>query len=39
LDGGGSSSFVLDGKNLLRDYSPNTSRKLSVIIGVKKKRL
>lgn len=38
LDGGGSSAFILDGKNLLRDYSPNSSRKLSVIIGVKKKQ-
>ncbi|OGU61242.1 MAG: hypothetical protein A2X64_06685 [Ignavibacteria bacterium GWF2_33_9] len=36
LDGGGSSAFLLYGKNLLRDYSPFSSRKLSVIIGVKK---
>lgn len=37
LDGGGSSSFVLNGKNLMRKYSPLSSRKLSVIFGVKKK--
>jgi hypothetical protein len=36
LDGGGSSAFVFDGKNLMRNYSPLSSRKLSVIIGVKK---
>jgi len=36
LDGGGSSTFVIDGKNLLRANDSQNSRKLSIIFGVKK---
>jgi len=36
LDGGGSSTFVIDGKNLLRVNDTSNSRKLSIIFGVKK---
>ncbi|MGB9701775.1 MAG: phosphodiester glycosidase family protein [Candidatus Kapaibacteriota bacterium] len=36
LDGGGSSTFVFEGKNVMRNYDPSSSRKLSVILGVKK---
>lgn len=38
LDGGGSSTFVFDGKNVMRNYDPYSSRKLSVFFGVKKIR-
>ncbi|MCE5304791.1 phosphodiester glycosidase family protein [bacterium] len=37
LDGGGSSTFVIQGKNLLRNSDSLNSRKLSVIFGIKKK--
>ena len=37
LDGGGSSTFVIQGKNLLRNTDSLNSRKLSVIFGIKKK--
>ncbi len=37
LDGGGSSTFIFEGKNLMRKYDPTSSRKISIIVGVKKK--
>lgn len=37
LDGGGSSTFVINGKNLLRVNDTSNSRKLSIIFGVKKR--
>ncbi|MBX3044362.1 MAG: phosphodiester glycosidase family protein [Candidatus Kapabacteria bacterium] len=38
LDGGGSSVMVIDGKNIMAKSNPNASRKISVGIGIRKKR-
>ncbi len=38
LDGGGSTTFVLGKKNIIRSSNPTTSRKLSVFLGVKKRK-
>ena len=38
LDGGGSTTFVVGKKNIIRSSNPTTSRKLSVFLGVKKKK-
>lgn len=36
LDGGGSTIMVIDGKNVLNNTNPNSSRKISVGIGISK---
>jgi len=38
LDGGGSTTMVINGLNIINNYNPNKSRRISVGLAVKKLR-